>query len=277
LAVPGGELFFPGSPILTVAGTFAECVDPGRRSSSRCSTTTARSPRRPARMVDCRPGRPVIEMGLPPYPRRGRGGAARASLPPWRASPYTPPRGRAALRHPTTAPPRTPSRCCMTTKSAAFASQVAALGKDTTLLVDTYDITRASATRCAVAARSCGAIRLDSGDLSVLAAQSGCCSTRSAPPRRDRGLRRPRRVLDRRLAPSRLDSYGAGTAVSAGSGAPTRGLVYKLSSGWPPWSSAANTRPRWAAARPRSGGTSRRARRPREIVVSQGVPDWAAR
>ena len=54
---------------------------------------------------------------------------------------------------------------------AAFRSQVAALGVGTTLLVDTYDITAGVANAVAVAGPELGAVRIDSGDLGVLARQ----------------------------------------------------------------------------------------------------------
>jgi nicotinate phosphoribosyltransferase len=111
----------------------------------------------------------------------------------------------------------------------AFASQVAALGKNTTLLVDTYDISRGIRNAIAVAGPDLRAIRIDSGDLSMLAQQS-------------RELLDSLGALDTKivvsgdldeyaiaaLAAEPVDVYGAGTAVVTGSGAPTAGLVYKL-------------------------------------------------
>src|SRR5205823_2153044 len=57
-------------------------------------------------------------------------------------------------------------------EKAAFAGQVATLGKGTTLLVDTYDITQGIRNAVEVAGPGLGGIRIDSGDLSVIAAQS---------------------------------------------------------------------------------------------------------
>ncbi|HZN77307.1 MAG TPA: nicotinate phosphoribosyltransferase, partial [Micromonosporaceae bacterium] len=112
---------------------------------------------------------------------------------------------------------------------AAFAAQVAALGKNTTLLVDTYDISQGIRNAIAVAGPDLRAIRIDSGDLSVLAAQSrelldslGAVDTKIVVSG----------DLDEyaiaALAAEPVDVYGAGTAVVTGSGAPTAGLVYKL-------------------------------------------------
>jgi nicotinate phosphoribosyltransferase len=112
---------------------------------------------------------------------------------------------------------------------AAFEAQVAAQGVGTTLLVDTYDITRGIETAVAVAGTSLGAIRIDSGDLGVMARQAreqldslGALNTRIVVSG----------DLDEfaiaALGAVPVNAYGAGTAVVTGSGAPTAGMVYKL-------------------------------------------------
>ena len=112
---------------------------------------------------------------------------------------------------------------------AAFASQIAALGVGTTLLVDTYDITKGVATAIDVAGPELGAIRIDSGDLGVL--------TRQARDQLDRlGATSTWIVLSgdldeyaiAALRAEPVDVYGVGTSVVTGSGAPTAGMVYKL-------------------------------------------------
>jgi len=103
------------------------------------------------------------------------------------------------------------------------------MGPDTTLLVDTFDITEGVATAIAVAGPSLGAIRIDSGDLGVLARHARAQLD-------DLGARETRIVVSgdldefsiAALAVAPVDAYGAGTAVVTGSGAPTAGLVYKL-------------------------------------------------
>ena len=83
----------------------------------------------------------------------------------------------------------------------AFRAQVEALGPETTLLVDTYDIRRGIERAVRVAGPGLGAVRIDSGDLGVLAAPgpgaAGRARRRRAQDRRDR---RPRRVRHRRAA-----------------------------------------------------------------------------
>jgi nicotinate phosphoribosyltransferase len=115
------------------------------------------------------------------------------------------------------------------TEAAAFAAQAKALGKGTTLLVDTYDIAQGIRTAIEVAGPELGAVRIDSGDLPVLAHQ--------AREQLDSlGARRTRIVLSgdldefalASLAGAPVDAYGVGTSVVTGSGAPTAGFVYKL-------------------------------------------------
>ena len=53
----------------------------------------------------------------------------------------------------------------------AFRAQVETLGRGTTLLVDTYDVGEAVKTAVDVAGPELGAVRIDSGDLSLLAKQ----------------------------------------------------------------------------------------------------------
>ena len=119
------------------------------------------------------------------------------------------------------------------------------------------------------------AIRIDSGDLSVLAAHSrdlldslGATDTQIVVSG----------DLDEyaiaALAAEPVDVYGAGTAVVTGSGAPTAGLVYKLVEvdGRPVVKRSENKATvggrKTAVRRHKPTGTATE-----EIVVSQGAPD----
>jgi nicotinate phosphoribosyltransferase len=158
---------------------------------------------------------------------------------------------------------------------AAFTSQVAALGKQTTLLVDTYDIAQGIRNAVAVAGPGLRAIRLDSGDLSVLTAHArelldslGAIDTKIVVSG----------DLDEHsiaaLAAEPVDAYGAGTAVVTGSGAPTAALVYKLVEvdGRPVVKRSENKATvggrKTAVRRHKPTGTATE-----EIIVSQGVPE----
>jgi nicotinate phosphoribosyltransferase len=111
----------------------------------------------------------------------------------------------------------------------AFRAQIRTLGEDTTLLVDTYDVVEAVRTGVELTGGRLGAVRLDSGDLGLLASQVrelldslGATSTKIIVTS----------DLDEHtiaaLAAAPVDGYGVGTALVTGSGHPTCGFVYKL-------------------------------------------------
>jgi nicotinate phosphoribosyltransferase len=271
---PEGELFFPGSPILTVSGTFAECVMLETLALSvlnhDCAVAAAA-----ARMVTAARGRPVIEMGSRRTHERAAVAAARAAFLAGFAYSSNLEAGR-RYGIPTTGTAAHAYTLLHDDESTAFASQVAALGKDTTLLVDTYDISEGIRTAIAVAGPELRAIRIDSGDLSVLAAHSrqlldslGATETKIIVSG----------DLDEysiaALAAEPVDIYGAGTAVVVGSGAPTASLVYKLVevAGRPVVKRSEHKATvggrKTAVRRHKPSGTATE-----EIVVSQGVPDW---
>jgi nicotinate phosphoribosyltransferase len=222
-----GDLYFPGSPILTVSGTFAECVVLETLVLSILNHDSAIAAAA-ARMVTAARGRAVIEMGSRRTHEEAAVAAARAAYLAGFAFTSNLEAGR-RFGVPTTGTAAHAFTLVHDSESAAFTSQLSTLGKQTTLLVDTYDISEGIRTAIAAAGPGLGAIRLDSGDLSVLAAQS-------------RALLDSLGAVDTKivvsgdldefsiaaLAAEPVDAYGAGTAVVTGSGAPTAGLVYKL-------------------------------------------------
>ena len=114
-------------------------------------------------------------------------------------------------------------------ESDAFQAQVTSLGTGTTLLVDTYDVSEAVRAGVEIAGPELGAVRLDSGDLGVMA-------HRVRKQLDDLGATKTRIVvtsdLDEyaiaALAAAPVDGYGVGTQLVTGSGHPTCGFVYKL-------------------------------------------------
>ncbi|MFY9920238.1 MAG: nicotinate phosphoribosyltransferase, partial [Mycobacterium sp.] len=99
----------------------------------------------------------------------------------------------------------------------------------TTLLVDTYDITQGVVNAVEAAGPELGAVRIDSGDLGVLARQVraqldglGASNTRIVVS----GDLDEFAIAGLRSEP--VDIYGVGTSVVTGSGAPTASMVYKL-------------------------------------------------
>jgi nicotinate phosphoribosyltransferase len=227
-----GELYFPGSPVLSVRGSFAECVVLETLALSIFNHDTAIASAA-ARMVSAAGERPLIEMGSRRTHERAAVAAARAAyIAGFAASSNleaerrygVPAEGTAAhaftMLHTGESGPD---------ELAAFRAQVDALGVDTTLLVDTYDVTTGVSNAVAAAGATLGAVRLDSGELGVLA--------RQVREQLDRlGATRTRIVVSgdldefsiAALRAEPVDSYGAGTSVVTGSGAPTAGMVYKL-------------------------------------------------
>ena len=224
---PEGELYFPYSPVLTVSGTFAECVVLETVVLSILNHDSAIASAA-ARMVSAASGRPIIEMGSRRTHEQAAVAAARAAYLAGFASTSN---LEAASRYgvPTAGTAAHAFTLLHDDKRAAFEAQVAAAGPDTTLLVDTYDITRGIELAVAVAGPQLSAIRIDSGDLGVLANHAraqldglGATGTRIVVSG----------DLDEfsiaALAATPVDAYGAGTAVVTGSGASTAGMVYKL-------------------------------------------------
>jgi nicotinate phosphoribosyltransferase len=224
---PEGELYFPGSPVLSVTGTFAEAVLLETLVLSvlnhDCAIASAA-----ARMVAAAGNRPLIEMGSRRTHEESAVAAARAAYLAGFASTSNLEAGR-RYGIPTTGTAAHAFVLLHDDEAQAFASQVAASGAKTTLLVDTYDITRGIERAVAAAGPELGAIRIDSGDLGELA--------RQAREQLDRlGAKATRVVLSgdldeyaiAALRAEPVDAYGVGTSLVTGSGAPTAGMVYKL-------------------------------------------------
>jgi len=271
-----GELYFPGSPILTVSGTFAECVVLETLILSVLNHDCAIAAGA-ARMVTAARGRPIIEMGSRRTHEEAAVAAARAAyIAGFASTSNLAAGGRYGI--PTTGTSAHAFTLLHDDEPAAFASQVAALGKNTTLLVDTYDIAQGIRNAIAVAGPDLRAIRIDSGDLSVLAQHSrelldslGATETKIIVS----GDMDEYSISSLTAEP--VDMYGAGTAVVTGSGAPTANLVYKLVE--------VESRPvvKRSENKATVGGRKTAIRRHKptgtateEIVVSQGVPDHQA-
>jgi nicotinate phosphoribosyltransferase len=227
LGYPEGELYFPGSPILSVTGTFAECVLLETLVLSilnhDCAIASAA-----ARMTTAAAGRRLIEMGSRRTHEEAAVAAARAA---YLAGFDATSNLEAAARYgvPTTGTSAHSFTLLHDTEEEAFRAQVDALGVGTTLLVDTYDITEGIETAVRVAGPELGAVRIDSGDLGVMAQRArvqldslGATSTRVVLS----GDLDEHAIAGLRAEP--VDAYGVGTSVVTGSGAPTAGMVYKL-------------------------------------------------
>jgi nicotinate phosphoribosyltransferase len=267
-----GDLYFPGSPVLTVDTTFADGVVLETLALSVFNHDTAIASAA-ARMVYAAGDRHCIEMGSRRTHEQSAVAAARAAYLAGFAATSNLAAGQ-QFGVPTTGTSAHSYTLLHDNEADAFRGQVEALGRDTTLLVDTYDIAQGIRTAIEVAGPELGAIRIDSGDLAVLAHQ--------AREQLDSlGARRTRIVLSgdldefalAALAGAPVDAYGVGTSVVTGSGAPTAGFIYKLVE--------VDGRPVVKRSEDKStrGGRKTAVRRHRptgtataEVVRSQGVP-----
>ena len=224
---PEGEVYVPGSPLLTVRGTFAEAVLLETLVLSVLNHDSAVAAAA-SRMTSAADGRPCLEMGSRRTHEEAAVAAARAAA----VAGFSATSNLAAGRRygiPTVGTAAHAFTLLHDDEDAAFRSQLAAQGAGTTLLVDTYDVEAAVARAVALAGPDLGAVRLDSGDLGELAAQVRAQLDAL-------GADRTRVVvtsdLDEfgvaALAAAPVDGYGVGTSLVTGSGAPTAGLVYKL-------------------------------------------------
>ena len=222
-----GEMFFPNSPVLQVEGTFGECTLLETLLLSilnyDCAVASAAS-----RMVTAAKDRPCMDMG---GRRTNEWSAVAAS----RAAVVGGFQGTANLLAAQLYGLKaigTAAHCFTLVHDSerdAFISQIDALGRNTTLLVDTYNIEEAVKTAVEVAGPELGGVRIDSGDLAALAQRVrnqldalGATNTKITVTN----------DLDEyalaALQTAPVDSYGVGTRLVTGSGAPTCALVYKL-------------------------------------------------
>ncbi|WP_093169681.1 nicotinate phosphoribosyltransferase [Sinosporangium album] len=222
-----GDLYFPGSPIMVIEGTFAEAVLLETLTLSilnhDCAIASAAS-----RMVHAAGNRPIIEMGSRRTHEIAAVAAARAAYIAGFASTSNLMAGH-LYGVPTSGTSAHAFTLVHDDERGAFQAQIDALGRDTTLLVDTYDVAHAVRVGVELAGAELGAVRLDSGDLAAVAHEV-------------RGLLDSLGAFDTRivvtsdldeyaiaaLAAAPVDGYGVGTALVTGSGAPTAALVYKL-------------------------------------------------
>ena len=222
-----GECYLPQSPILTVEGTFAEAVLLETVVLSVMNHDSAIAAAA-SRMVSAAGGRPCIEMGSRRTHEAAAVSSARAAYLVGFASTSN---LEAGFRYgiPTQGTAAHAFTLLHDSERQAFQTQVATLGKGTTLLVDTYDVAEAVRVAVEVAGPDLGAVRLDSGDLLWMA-------HRVRKQLDELGAARTRIVvtsdLDEyaiaALAIAPVDAYGVGTQLVTGSGAPTASMVYKL-------------------------------------------------
>lgn len=222
-----GEVYFPNSPILQVRGSFGECTLLETLILSILNYDSAVAAAA-SRMVTAAKNRPCMDMGG----RRTNEWAAVAAA---RASIVGGFKGTANLLAAKLydLPAIGTAAHCFTlvhdSERQAFESQIAALGTNTTLLVDTYNIEEAVKTAVEVAGPNLGGVRIDSGDLAALAQRvRNQLDTLGATNTKITVTNDLDEYAIASLQTAPVDSYGVGTQLVTGSGAPTCAMVYKL-------------------------------------------------
>jgi nicotinate phosphoribosyltransferase len=224
---PEGETYFRYSPLLVVESSFAEAVLLETLLLSIYNHDSAIASAA-SRMTLAAGDRPCIEMGSRRTHEEAAVACARAA---YIAGFATTSNLAARERYgvPTAGTSAHSFTLLHDTEEDAFRAQISSLGRNTTLLVDTYDVAEAVRLGVELAGPELGAVRLDSGDLGELAHEVraqldslGATSTRIVVTS----------DLDEHsiaaLAAAPVDGYGVGTQLVTGSGHPTCGFVYKL-------------------------------------------------
>ncbi|MEU7985688.1 nicotinate phosphoribosyltransferase [Streptosporangium canum] len=224
---PEGECYFPGSPILTVEGAFAEAVLLETVILSilnhDCAIATAAS-----RMVRAAGTRPLVEMGSRRTHEAAAVAAARAAYLSGFASTSNLMAGH-RYGVPTAGTAAHAFTLLHDSEKQAFQAQIDSLGESTTLLVDTYDVAEAVRTGVELAGPDLGAVRLDSGDLAEVAHEVRAqLDALGADKTRILVTSDLDEYTIAALSAAPVDAYGVGTSLVTGSGVPTAALVYKL-------------------------------------------------
>lgn len=225
-----GECYFPYAPLLTVVGTFAECVVLETLVLSILNYDSAVATAA-SRVTIAAHDRPCLEMGARRTHEYSAVAAARAAVIGGFVGTSDLEAGRrygistiGTAAHSFT--------LLHDDEDEAFRAQIRTLGPNTTLLVDTYNIPT-GVEKAVAAAREAGgelgAVRIDSGDLVAQAFQVraqldelGATTTKiTVTSDLDEYA-----IAALNAAP--VDSYGVGTKLVTGSGHPTAQLVYKL-------------------------------------------------
>ncbi len=224
-----GELFFPYSPVLSVAGSFAECVVLETVLLSvlnhDCAVASAA-----ARVADAAGGRLLVEGGSRRTDPESAVAAARAA----HVGGFdTTSNLEAGRRHgiPTGGTTAHAFVLAHASEEEAFTVQRDTLGVGSTYLVDTFDVMEGIRRAVDVVGPGIGAVRIDSGELlddsraaRRLLDELGAVDCRIVVSSDlDEFL-----IADLEMAGAPIDAYLVGTSLVTGSGHPTASMVYKL-------------------------------------------------
>ena len=225
--IPEGGLFFGQTPILEVRGELAQCLilETVLLSILNFDSSVASAA---SRMVIASRGRPVIEMGSRRTHELAAVAGARAAYIAGCVATSNLEAGR-SFGIPTVGTAAHSFILAHDSEEGAFRSQLAAQGRSSTYLVDTYDTEQGIRAAVAVVGTQLGAIRLDSGNpiteshrARQLLDSLGATSTRIIVS----GDLDEFAIAGLKDAP--IDGFGVGTRLINGSGFPTCNFVYKL-------------------------------------------------
>ncbi len=222
-----GEIYFGNSPVLTISGTFAECVVLETLVLSVLNYDSAVASAA-ARMRIAAKERKLVEMGSRRANEDAAVAAARASY----ISGFDATSNLLAHHRyqiPSVGTSGHAFSLLFESEADAFKAQHDAMGDQTTFLLDTFDIETAVTTAVETTAGKLGNVRIDSGDLSESAHRVraqldslGATGTKITVTN----------DLDEDaiagLSGSPVDGFGVGTSLVTGSGHPTASFVYKL-------------------------------------------------
>ena len=226
---PDGELFFPYSPVLTIEGTFAECVVLETVVLSilnhDCAVASAA-----ARMRDAAPGSALLDGGSRRTDPSAAVAAAKAAYVGGFDATSNLEAGR-RWRIPTGGTTAHAFMLLHDHERAAFAAQRDTLGVESTYLVDTFDVLAGVRHAVEAVGPNLGAVRIDSGNL-----LSGSLEVRALLNELGAGGCKivasgdldEYRIADLQRRGAPIDSYLVGTRLVTGSGHPAASLVYKL-------------------------------------------------
>jgi nicotinate phosphoribosyltransferase len=221
-----GEVYVPGSPVLTVSGSFGESViletlvlsilnfDSGVATSA-------------SRIVKAAGGKQLLDM----CSRRTNEDAAVASARAAFVAGFDATSNLLAGRMygiPTAGTSAHAFTLAFPDEASAFRAQTGSLGVSTTLVVDTFDVEAGIARAVAAAGKDLGGVRIDSGDLESSARRArqilddlGATNTRIVLS----GDLDAHRIAELLSSGTPVDAFGVGTHLVAGE---PPGFVYKL-------------------------------------------------
>ena len=269
---PEGEVYFPGSPVLRVEGTFAEAVLLETVVLSILNHDSAIAAAA-SRMAVAAGGRPLIEMGARRTHELAAVAASRAA---YVGGFSTTSDLAAGFRYniPTVGTSAHAFTLLHDSERDAFSAQVQSMGGGTTLLVDTYDVAGGGAYRGrggrARARRGAHRLRRPAAARPPGAPAAGRAGGERTPGSSVTSDLDEYAIASLAAAP--VDAYGVGTSLVTGSGHPTCAMVYKLvaragrrpgATSWCRW-----PRSRWAPRRS-VGGRKWAARRLDEEGVAE--------